>query len=242
MSEIHQKSAKNTNKRNTTENLTKAIAKAVINIVNTLATVSNKAKPRIIYPYHIFGTRTVIANFLMARNVYIRYPSIWNCPGKSTNPMAIEIVNAYTYFGMAVLVTPEPYKISIAAAIVAAITDSMDHTERISVEAAYDTALDIINRGEAADLSAPAPPPYCAPLESIFDSWQLASLARAFAVYTQQMTDDLAIDDLADCLDWHLWQLGCNGSDWEDDTKGGCRNKDTLSVVATQVYFLEEKY
>ncbi|KAK3996363.1 hypothetical protein QBC44DRAFT_403536 [Cladorrhinum sp. PSN332] len=236
ISEINKWSAKNSNNRNNTENLIKAIANAIIDIVNTIATVSNTARPRTIYPYHIFATRTAIANFLIARNAYIRHPSIWPWPGVDTRPMAIKIVTAYTYFGMAVLVTPEPYAISLAAAIAAAITDSMNHTERISNETAYDTALDIISRGDSADLSAPPPPPYCAPLESILDSFYLAGLARAFAVYTQPMRDYLAIEDVADCLDRRLWQFSCNESDLEN-----CRDEEELPVCFCKTGLLSEK-
>ncbi|KAK4465141.1 hypothetical protein QBC42DRAFT_315456 [Cladorrhinum samala] len=203
-----------------TESLTQAMANAIIDIANTMATVPDTDKPRMICAYHVFATQTAIANFLVARDALRRLPKISAMDG-GTGHAIICIAITLTFFGMAVLATPESRATRVAAAIAAAVAESMSYTEKISDEAAYEIAVDIISRGESADSGSPPPPPYRAPLVSILTSEEMSGLARSLAVAAYRRGDDMsAIHDAVWALHQDLFAFTC-------DTWGGrsCRSK-----------------
>ncbi|KAK4223911.1 hypothetical protein QBC38DRAFT_446944 [Podospora fimiseda] len=163
-------------KRQRAEMDTKALATAMINIVNAMATVPDHVKPRVIRPYHIFATRTAIGNFLNLRSTLID-----NSYDLTTVHTILElVVKAYTYFGMTVLVHRAPEAMKLAEGIVTAITNSMNYTTILSRNTADTMAFDL---GSKLHIASPANPPtfYQTPLVSILTDKELTRLKRYLA-------------------------------------------------------------
>ena len=55
-----------------TQSVTDTIADIIINVVNTMTTVHDQQKPRIIHAYHVYATRTAIASFIAIRDLVIK--------------------------------------------------------------------------------------------------------------------------------------------------------------------------
>ncbi|KAK4203893.1 hypothetical protein QBC40DRAFT_250737 [Triangularia verruculosa] len=194
-------------KSNNLESERRAIANAITDIVNAMARVPDQAKPGRICCYHVYATSTAIANFPNARCALAD-----NYYGEAMHTILIQVMKAYTYFGMAVLVNLGPTARNLAAAIATVVADSVDYTAVLSPETTRNIARDLISDSNGANLP-PSPPPYHAPLTSILTSDQLAGLARTIAMSTgyDRRMSAIAFATAVRKLDGHLFRSCLTG-------------------------------
>ncbi|KAK4158987.1 hypothetical protein QBC43DRAFT_339534 [Cladorrhinum sp. PSN259] len=100
MAKLNEDSAKSNN----AESQAKALALVITNVINAMPSVPDQVKPRRICLYHVHATTTVIANFLNARGALTG----GNHTSTVTDTILVQIMMAYTYFGMGVLVNLDP--------------------------------------------------------------------------------------------------------------------------------------
>ncbi|KAK4200740.1 hypothetical protein QBC40DRAFT_253745 [Triangularia verruculosa] len=177
---------------------TSTITTAITNVVNTMATVPDAAKPRRVCGYHVYATSTAIANILHVRGAL---PTVRLKAYQA-------ILSTYTYFGMAVLATPARFATTLAADIAMAIADITNS----AAELTGDWARTIVERITSNfSRTFPSPPAYQEPLVSILTKDELTGLARALAARTIDNDLSSAMSDSTRMLIWDLFPHRCLG-------------------------------
>lgn len=149
----------------------------IINALHIMATVPDKDRPKCIYTYHVFATRTSIATFFNLMGIIVAHLPKSGLGDSSAWGILKDTFSAYLYFGIAVLSTPIPRSAHIAAAIGVELENASSYTSTLSPEETLCIAEKIMER------TSPARQTDIRPLVSIFTSDQLAGLVRRMAYY-----------------------------------------------------------
>ncbi|KAK4212308.1 Vps54-like protein-domain-containing protein [Rhypophila decipiens] len=111
--------------------LKEAVMTIIINVLRTMATVRDSAKPKLVQPYHVYATMAGIASYVAARN-FLRDFLAHSLVIQATQ----ETFTTYVNFGMAILVTPKHHTMDLLDALERAVETSTAYTEPLSSNAA----------------------------------------------------------------------------------------------------------